>query len=414
MASCLDCTYTQDVVTYEVAEFQGLIASLPSRKIRGSSWSKTQLSPCPLLMRCSDCGEYLPPNQFSQLHSQTGRIDILGKSHKGTCKSCDNKSFLKRDHRSKLLNSAKQRAKEKGLDCDLTIDDIVIPEFCPVLGIRLVPSVGEGRKTLTRLDSSPIIDRIDNSKGYTKDNICVISLRANNIKKDATLAELRALAAHMEKAHQEPVIDISERLLIESQQISINKMTQRIHSNKPIAKNVDTLLCSRCRQSLPIEQFTAISNKTKGRKAPDGTRRISYCKECSVELFLTKDHRVKLVNAAKRRSKIFGYVIDIAKEDVPIPECCPVLGIKLCPSVGEGRKDITLLNASPSIDRIDSSKGYTKDNVQVISFRANNLKKDATLEEIKALVSYVERHLMAIQAPASKTIATNHFGRMVP
>jgi len=341
-------------------------------------------------MRCSDCGEYLPPNQFSQLHSQTGRIDILGNSHKSTCKSCDNKSFLKRDHRSKLLHSAKQRAKANGLDCNLTIDDIVIPKFCPSLGIRLVPSVGEGRKTLTKLDSSPSIDRIDNSRGYTKDNICVISLRANNIKKDATLGELRALMAHMEKTHHEAVVDISERLLIESQQISVNKMMQRIHSNKSVEESVDTLPCSRCKQNLPVERFTPVSNQTKGRKAFDGTRRISYCKECAVEMFLTKDHRVKLINAAKRRSKIFGYVVDITKEDVPIPEFCPVLGIKLCPSVGEGRKDITLLNASPSIDRIDNSKGYTKGNVQVISFRANNLKKDATLEEIKALVRYVE------------------------
>jgi hypothetical protein len=48
------------------------------------------------------------------------------------------------------------------------------------------------------------------------------------------------------------------------------------------------------------------------------------------------------------------------------------------------------MSTSPSIDRVDSSKGYTKDNIQVISHRANNLKNNATLEELRKLVTYVE------------------------
>jgi hypothetical protein len=374
------------------------LLSLPQkRQTYDGKWKATQISPCPLLMKCCDCHEFLIPSQFSQLISKTGRTDILGISHKSVCRFCDNKRFLKKDHRSKLLSSAKQRAKANGLNCDLTIDDIVIPEFCPVLGIKLVPSVGKGRKSLTKLEASPSIDRVDNSKGYTKDNICVISLRSNNIKKDATLDELRALVFHMESEHHWPVKDVSERLISEAKEIAERKMTHRIASGASIKEGGDTLPCSRCKQNLPIDRFTAVSDHTKGRKAPDGTRRISCCKECSVEVFLCKDHRVKLLNAARRRSREFGLDFDITKEDIPIPEFCPVFGIKLEPSVGEVRKDITLLNASPSIDRIDSSKGYTKNNAQVISFRANNLKKDASLKEMKALVRYVENFKKGIK-----------------
>ncbi len=87
----------------------------------------------------------------------------------------------------------------KGLEFDITIDDVVIPEYCPVLGIKLEATVGTGRRNLNELESSPSIDRIDNSRGYTKDNIMVISLRANNLKKDATLQEVKALVRYMEE-----------------------------------------------------------------------------------------------------------------------------------------------------------------------------------------------------------------------
>jgi hypothetical protein len=58
-----------------------------------------------------------------------------------------------------------------------------------VLGIRLDYSMGGGKRP-----DSPSIDRIDNSKGYVKGNRVVISMRANRLKSDMTLCELRALA----------------------------------------------------------------------------------------------------------------------------------------------------------------------------------------------------------------------------
>lgn len=48
-------------------------------------------------------------------------------------------------------------------------------------------------------DNSYSLDRIDPNKGYIKGNIWVISLRANRIKNDATVSELRMIADAIEQ-----------------------------------------------------------------------------------------------------------------------------------------------------------------------------------------------------------------------
>lgn len=90
-----------------------------------------------------------------------------------------------------MLYDAKKRAKRKGLEFDLVAEDIVVPDYCPVLGIELF--FGEGFRT----QHSPSLDRFDNCLGYTKDNVRVISYRANSLKNDATLVELQKIVAYM-------------------------------------------------------------------------------------------------------------------------------------------------------------------------------------------------------------------------
>ena len=102
------------------------------------------------------------------------------------------------DPRLKLLYDARNRDKRNGLECTITVDDIVIPELCPALGIKLEARIGAGRSNREHLGNSPSLDRIDNSKGYIPSNVAVISLRANMIKTDATAAELKAVAAYIE------------------------------------------------------------------------------------------------------------------------------------------------------------------------------------------------------------------------
>lgn len=92
------------------------------------------------------------------------------------------------------------RAKERGLEFDLTWKDLVPPDECPVLGITL--TIGGGRSYKSQ-ETSPSVDRIDNTKGYVKSNVRVISKRANSIKSDANIEEIERILAYMKSSLQE-------------------------------------------------------------------------------------------------------------------------------------------------------------------------------------------------------------------
>jgi hypothetical protein len=84
-----------------------------------------------------------------------------------------------------LYESAKVRSKKYDIVFDIEIGDIVVPDMCPVLGIPLIN--GDG----VCFDGSPTVDRIIPELGYTKNNIIVVSMKANRIKNNATLDELK-------------------------------------------------------------------------------------------------------------------------------------------------------------------------------------------------------------------------------
>lgn len=84
--------------------------------------------------------------------------------------------------------SASLRAKSKGIPFTIEVSDIIIPEYCPVLGIKLKARDGK------LCDSSPSLDRIIPALGYVKGNVIVISNKANRIKSNATPEEIRRVA----------------------------------------------------------------------------------------------------------------------------------------------------------------------------------------------------------------------------
>ena len=92
-----------------------------------------------------------------------------------------------------ILNRARSRAKKLSLPFAITIEDIIIPEFCPILGIKL--AFGGIKETGTLL---PVWIKIVPELGYIRGNIAVISHLANRIKNNGTSEQHRRIADWMD------------------------------------------------------------------------------------------------------------------------------------------------------------------------------------------------------------------------
>lgn len=94
-----------------------------------------------------------------------------------------------------LYHGAKARCGKNNLDFNLTLEDIIIPDLCPVFGLPF------NKKSSDYFSNSmgPSIDRINPDIGYIKGNIVIVSCRANSIKNNATINELIQVAEFYKK-----------------------------------------------------------------------------------------------------------------------------------------------------------------------------------------------------------------------
>ena len=121
--------------------------------------------------------------------SSCGSI-FLKTSKMALCKACNSLRVKSMTPEWKMHQRAKQRCVVTGREFAIQVEDIIIPDTCPILGIEL--NMNSGKSGAYK--NSPSLDRIDNNKGYTKDNIHVISQLANAMKGASTNKELRAFA----------------------------------------------------------------------------------------------------------------------------------------------------------------------------------------------------------------------------
>lgn len=171
---------------YRLARTGDLQEDVPLRKIQRKRFTKADRESWPEGFKgCATCKVTLPLEAFGS--QPTGYLGV-----DQACRECRKvkaqSDYAKRDYRRIVLDRVRSRAKLRGIPFDLELEDIVIPEVCPVLGIRLE------RATRGTTDSSPSVDRIKPELGYTKGNIVIVSSRANRIKSDATPQELTAVA----------------------------------------------------------------------------------------------------------------------------------------------------------------------------------------------------------------------------
>lgn len=148
-------------------------------------WERTKTRPC------RKCKIVKPWTEFHFHADCLFGINSVCKQCRGPVTDQEYKTWT---HEYRLLQSARCRARKKNLEFTIKLSDITIPSVCPMLGIAISrKGVGAARA------ESPSIDRINSTKGYTPDNIAVISWRANMLKNNMTVEEARLLLAYLER-----------------------------------------------------------------------------------------------------------------------------------------------------------------------------------------------------------------------
>lgn len=130
---------------------------------------------------------YLVGEHERECTNPTCRMIFPNRSKTVTlCPRCNSDRVKSQSAELKMLRRAKSRSRESGIECTITLEDIVIPDECPILGvpIRQFQGASGGRP------NSPALDRVDNNKGYVPGNVLVTSHLANMMKSSATPEEL--------------------------------------------------------------------------------------------------------------------------------------------------------------------------------------------------------------------------------
>lgn len=144
--------------------------------------------------KCSLCKEIKPFLEFHKTKQQLFGLNGKCKECRRTCEKNGTILLWEKNKISQIkkhiLNRSKLRAKKGGIPFNITEEDIIIPDKCPIFNVDFV----YGDKYLTYS-----IDRIIPELGYTKGNIVIISNKANMIKNNATPDEIIAVGNFYKK-----------------------------------------------------------------------------------------------------------------------------------------------------------------------------------------------------------------------
>lgn len=132
-------------------------------------------------------------------------------------------------------------------------------------------------------------------------------------------------------------------------------------------------LCSKCKTKIPERS----------------KRKDRYCRNCRSIISIEnrdKNPELSLLRIARYRAKKSNRPFSITLKDVIIPKVCPIFGIPL------KRERKAPMKSTPSLDCIIPNLGYIPGNVEVISYRANQVKNDGSAEEHEAIARYIREN----------------------
>lgn len=141
--------------------------------------------------------------------------------------------------------------------------------------------------------------------------------------------------------------------------------------------------CYKCHTNKPVKEFH------KNKSTSDGLD--TRCKPCKRENYLTKKNKDPFATyyTAKRswcKQRGIEFIVTLEQLKEIWTGICPILGCEV--TLGESGRGS---HQSAHLDKLDPNLGYTYENVNWISGRANRIKYDATIEELKAIAQWMER-----------------------
>lgn len=138
----------------------------------------------------------------------------------------------------------------------------------------------------------------------------------------------------------------------------------------------------KCSECLREEKRVQASHIPKSKRAESSQNHHAKVRGTNPVLYTCR----QMAGSAKKRAAAYSFEFDITADFLAsrAPVTCPVLGVVL--KYGGGPKS----RYSASLDRIDSNRGYTTDNVWIISNLANMMKNQADRTELDAFADWVK------------------------
>jgi hypothetical protein len=310
--------------------------------------------------KCSCCTKMLPFGSFSKHNGPHHPFGLRSR-----CKLCESHDGL--------WKNVNDRAKKEG---NPKISDdfkkLLIEKFhngivCPILKVPLQCGGCDNNQKVGGRFNSPTIDAVIHSRGHIDGNLEIISYKMNGAKSDANSREIFLVASK-----------VKEILEIGTDHIFKEKLPEK---DKTLKNNHDVVngkkWCYICKDMISIEKFNKLT--AKGRK-------YTYQLQC-----MTCDAWNSFVTGPRKRAKDknleFNLDFEWARNLGYNSKICPIFGYEL----KYGGTGLGPSSDSATLDRIDNTKGYTKDNCWIISNRANSIKNNLTYEELFSLSDWLRK-----------------------
>ena len=141
----------------------------------------------------------------------------------------------------------------------------------------------------------------------------------------------------------------------------------RGHIGKRRTRNNNCLVCERDLQNIWYKEN------------PEKRRQHNWNKR-------ENDPKGWIINSVRGRAKSHNIKFSITRDDFEIPDKCPCCGRGIFFAIDRGKPNYN----SPSLDRLDSNRGYIQGNVNVICWRCNTIKSNASVDELRTIATWME------------------------